>query len=207
MILFPTLNLETSITLELGILAIFTIFFSFAGIKSNIQNEFRQTTIQFLDKYKLTKKVLDFVTSTMDKKYKIVTNLLREMGRTFRFCIYIGLPIIIVLIINEELKLLWLEIIILLAIVTQIWGIFLNVHRFKTFYELDLEEELNEQKTLLDVINIMPTLTDSIIASTNETGVPLTEATKTLLHMTPFLFLFSAIGISIFSVIGLLRKE
>ena len=145
--------MDATLTLEVGILTIFTLFFTFAGIKSNIQNEFKHQILQYIRDNNPADEEIDYILSNMSKRQSSVIRLLEDIGRTFRICIYLGIVIIIGLVFNNFLKYGWLQFIIILFLLIQLWGLFLNVHRFKVFYELDLEEEIEEHKIRLKFIN------------------------------------------------------
>ena len=149
------ISLEISIPLEFGILTIFTLFFSFAGIKSNLQNQFREKMIDFIEENKnFSRNKIDILLSIIDKRQKDILSLLGDMGKTFRLCIYFGIAIIPLLFLNDYFKSISFEMFIGILVLSQLWGLFINVHRFKEFYELDLEEEIEEQKLRFEKVNI-----------------------------------------------------
>ena len=148
---YKEIPLEVPITLELGILTIFTIFFSFSDIKSRIKDGFQKNK----DVYPLTsKEEEDTFISFMDKLQNQMFELLEVMGDTFRIGIYGGLMLLLLIISNDLfLKLGFIQIVTLFGILIQLWALGLNVHRFKTFYELDSEKEFKEQQLMFESIN------------------------------------------------------
>ena len=147
---YKEIPLEVPITLELGILTIFTIFFSFSDIKSRIKEGFQNKK----DTYPLTsKEEEDTFISFMDKLQNQMFELLEVMGDTFRTGIYGGLMLLLLIILNGFLKLGFIQIVTLVGILIQLWALGLNVHRFKTFYELDSEKEFKEQQLMFESIN------------------------------------------------------
>ena len=145
---------EMSIALELGIITIFTIFFSFAGVKSNLQSEFKDKVESLREQYKnkINKANLDYLISKLNQKYYFLGELLTISGQTFRICIYFGIFALVVLGAFQYLKLVILYHIFLVILLLQLLGLYQNVHRFKEFYELDLEREFHKEKSYLDLI-------------------------------------------------------
>ena len=92
-------SIDIAMTLELGIITIFTIFFSFAGIKSNLQSEFNEKIEGLRKQYKTTinKTNLDYLISKLRQKYFFITTLLKISGQTFRICIYLGILALVLL--------------------------------------------------------------------------------------------------------------
>ena len=147
---YKEIPLEVPITLELGILTIFTIFFSFSDIKSRIKEGFQNNK----NTYPLiSKEEEDTFISFMDKLQNQMFELLEVMGDTFRTGIYGGLMLLLLIILNGFLKLGFIQIVTLVGILIQLWALGLNVHRFKTFYELDSEKEFKEQQLMFESIN------------------------------------------------------
>ena len=108
---------------------------------------------QFLIEDRPNRKEADYMFSVMSKRKYFIINKLENIGGTFRLCIYIGIVVIIGLILNNFWKLGIIEYGIILLFIIQSWGLFLNVHRFKEFYELDLEEEIEEEKINIESLN------------------------------------------------------
>src|SRR3989338_2776326 len=148
-------SIEVSIALELGIITIFTIFFSFAGIKSNLQSEFKGKIELLRKDYKdkISKANLDYTISKLNQKYFYLGNLLTISGQTFRICIYFGIVSILILGVYAYIKWVILFHFFLAILLLQLLGLYQNVHRFKEFYELDLEREFHKEKTYVDLIH------------------------------------------------------
>mgnify|MGYP001572193896 CR=1 FL=1 len=147
-------NTEVFIALELGIITIFTIFFSFAGIKSNLQSEFKDNIDSLREQYKtkIAKSNLDYLISKLNQKYYYLGKCLTISGQTFRICIYLGILAIIILGIHSYLELVVFYHFFLAILLLQLLGLYQNVHRFKEFYELDLEREFHKEKEYLELI-------------------------------------------------------
>lgn len=152
MILIPNASLEVVITLEIGLLTIFTLFFSFTGVKSYIQREFQEFEKGINGNNQRQKS--DYLNSIFNKKKSQIMLRLDDLGRTFRTCIYLGLASLVVVLINEVINYIliniFLEILFLLFLSLQIWGLFRNVRRFKWIYSLDLNEELKAYNLKFD---------------------------------------------------------
>ena len=147
-------SIEMSIALEIGIITIFTIFFSFAGIKSNLQSEFKDKIELLREQYKnkVSKANLDYIVSKLNQKHFYLGTLLTISGQTFRICIYFGIFSILILGVYEYLKWVILFHLFLMILLLQFLGLYQNVHRFKEFYELDLEREFHKEKSYLELI-------------------------------------------------------
>ncbi|MEK6932566.1 MAG: hypothetical protein AABW56_02105 [Nanoarchaeota archaeon] len=153
MILINSVSVETIITLEVSLLAIFTLFFGFTGLKKIIKDEF-ENNIKFVNEFfKKNKGAKDFMFSKMERSYSKTLKLLKELGKTFRSCIYLGLANIVIIILNEYLSIILLEIIILAIFFYQLIGLCINVHRFKKIYELDLQAEFDDAKDLIGAVD------------------------------------------------------
>ncbi len=148
------ISIDIIITLELGIITIFTIFFSFAGVKSNLQSEFNDKIEELHKGYKdkISKANLDYLISKLRQKYFFITKLLKISGQTFRICIYMGILALVLLGFYKYLNLLVIYHFILLVLLLQLLGLYQNVHRFKEIYELDLEREFHKEKSYLELI-------------------------------------------------------
>jgi len=147
-------SIDIAMTLELGIITIFTIFFSFAGIKSNLQSEFNEKIEGLRKQYKTTinKTNLDYLISKLRQKYFFITTLLKISGQTFRICIYLGILALVLLGFYEYFQLIVIYHFFLFILILQLLGLYQNVHRFKEIYELNLEREFHKEKSYLDLI-------------------------------------------------------
>ena len=151
---FVPLSVGITIPLELGIITIFTIFFSFAEVKFNLQSEFNENieTLRKQYKDKISKKNLDYLISKLRQKYFLIVRLLKISGQTFRICIYLGIFALVLLGIYEYIQLIIIYHFFLAILLLQLLGLYQNVHRFKEIYELDLEHEFHKEKYHLDLI-------------------------------------------------------
>ena len=103
-------DLDAIITIEIGVLTIFTLFFSFASIKSQLQDQFEKQTSFLVGQIrkqfgKKKKSTADLITSKINR---FSTELLNEidlkldvMGKTFRIGIYSGFFLIALILLNE----------------------------------------------------------------------------------------------------------
>ena len=151
---YKEIPLEVPITLELGILTIFTIFFSFSDIKSRIKEGFQDNKYHRGGHSFKNQEELDTFVSFIDKLQTQMFELLEVMGDTFRTGLYGGVVLLLLIMLNDLfVKLSFIQLIILFGILVQLWALGLNVHRFKTFYELDSEQEFKEQQLVFESIN------------------------------------------------------
>lgn len=138
----PTqMDFGAGIGIEFGLLTILAIFFSFSGIKSILNQEYHEKR-NLLKDSGLKQDQLDFVVSRMDKKLRRAFVILESMGRTFRICIYLGIPAILLLILYQYTQTAFVHVIFYFLVCIQLWGVFVNVYRFKNVYELNLGEEI-----------------------------------------------------------------
>jgi len=155
---YHLVNLETILSYEIGILAIFTLFFTFVGIKSEVNKKFDTMLKRNGQKNEvgseLTPEQIDIVNTRINKRRTSILGLLDDMGRTFRINIYSGLVSIVFLFILLKIQDDFpktsgaFEVIILFIFAIQLFGLFLNVRRFKKIYSLDIYEELERERSI-----------------------------------------------------------
>ena len=105
---YHLVNLQTILSYEIGILAIFTLFFTFVGIKSEVNKKFDTMLKRNGQKNEvgseLTPEQIDIVNTRINKRRTSILGLLDDMGRTFRINIYSGLVSIVFLFILLKIQ-------------------------------------------------------------------------------------------------------
>jgi len=137
---FP--NVDLPLASQLVMLTISTLLFGLAGLRQNIQNQFSNNNSEKGSKSDTSNEKGDFIQSKINKIRQETLESLTKMGKTFRACIYLGIISIVLLAMNYYwFKTTSLDNVFFIFFAIQLYGLGVNVHRFKKFYELDIEEE------------------------------------------------------------------